>query len=220
MIVGSNFLDERSIIAGVGPITVSPVAQNAGVGRMLMQAVLERAEERGMAGVRLLQAAYHGRSLSLYASLGFEAREPIACMQGPAIGVTIPGHNVRPATFDDLTACNRLARTVHGFDRAVELSDALGIGSALVVERDGRITGYTTATAFFGHTVGETTEDVKALIGAAGSFDGPGILIPIRNSALFQWCLAHGLRVSFPMTLMSVGLYNEPAGAFLPSVLF
>ena len=141
-------------------------------------------------------------------------------MQGPAIGVTIPGHNVRPATFDDLDACNRLAHRVHGFDRAVELSDALGIGSALVVERDGRITGYTTATAFFGHTVGETTEDVKALIGAAGSFDGPGILIPIRNSALFQWCLAHGLRVSFPMTLMSVGLYNEPAGAFLPSVLF
>jgi predicted N-acetyltransferase YhbS len=220
MIVGSNFLDERAIVAGVGPITVSPVAQNAGVGRMLMQAVLERAEERGMAGVRLLQAAYHGRSLSLYASLGFEAREPIACMQGPAIGITIHGHEVRPATFVDLAACNRLARTIHGFDRTIELSDALGTGSALVLERGGRITGYTTATAFFGHTVGETTEDVKALIGAAESFDGPGILIPIRNSALFQWCLVHGLRVSFPMTLMSVGLYNEPAGAFLPSVLF
>src|SRR5690348_1078805 len=31
-IVGSNCLDERSSIAGVGPITVSPSAQNARVG--------------------------------------------------------------------------------------------------------------------------------------------------------------------------------------------
>ena len=219
-IVGSNFLDERSVIAGVGPITVSPSVQNGGVGRLLMQDVLDRAEVRGFAGVRLLQAAYHSRSLSLYASLGFQARELIACMQGPAIGITIPGYDVRPAVEADLDACNRLCRTVHGFDRAGELRDGLAMGSAVVVERDGRITGYATATAFFGHAAGETTDDLKALAGAANSFDGPGILVPVRNSSLFQWCLAHGLRVSFTMTLMSVGLYNEPAGAFLPSVLF
>ena len=219
-IVGSNFLDERSAIAGVGPITVSPSVQNGGVGRLLMQNVLDRAEERGFAGVRLLQAAYHSRSLSLYASLGFQARELIACMQGPAIGITIPGYDVRPASEDDIEACNRLARTVHGHDRDGELRDAITQRSALVVERGGRITGYTTATAFFGHTVGETTDDLRALIGAAQSFDGPGILVPVRNSSLFQWCLANGLRVSFTMTLMSVGLYNEPAGAFMPSVLF
>jgi hypothetical protein len=28
------------------------------------------------------------------------------------------------------------------------------------------------------------------------------------------------LRVTQPLTLMSVGLYNEPAGAWFPSVLF
>jgi hypothetical protein len=32
--------------------------------------------------------------------------------------------------------------------------------------------------------------------------------------------LEHGLRVVEPMTLMSFGLYNEPAGAFLASVLY
>jgi len=37
---------------------------------------------------------------------------------------------------------------------------------------------------------------------------------------LFRWCLDNGLRVVEPMTLMSVGLYNEPVGAFLPSVLY
>src|ERR1700722_9288077 len=40
-VVGSNNLDERSAIAGVGPITVDPSAQNLGVGRMLMQAVMD-----------------------------------------------------------------------------------------------------------------------------------------------------------------------------------
>jgi GNAT superfamily N-acetyltransferase len=43
-IVGSNFLDERSPIGGVGQITVAPEGQNSGVGRKLMQAVLERGE--------------------------------------------------------------------------------------------------------------------------------------------------------------------------------
>lgn len=59
-----------------------------------------------------------------------------------------------------------------------------------------------------------------ALIGAAPAFGGPGILVPLRNAALFQWCLNHDLRVMQVMTLMSLGLYNEPAGAYLPSVLY
>ena len=35
-VVGSNFLDERNPIAGVGPITVDPAVQNRAVGRRLM----------------------------------------------------------------------------------------------------------------------------------------------------------------------------------------
>src|SRR6185312_11868626 len=50
-------------IAGVGPITVDPASQNQTAGRQLMGAVLDRARERGAAGVRLLQAAFHNRSL-------------------------------------------------------------------------------------------------------------------------------------------------------------
>ena len=65
-IVGSNCLDERCTIAGVGPITVSPSVQNRRIGRTLMKAVMDRASERGFPGVRLLQAAFHNRSLSLY----------------------------------------------------------------------------------------------------------------------------------------------------------
>ena len=64
-IVGSNFLDERNAIAGVGPITVDPTVQNRAIGRRLMNAVHERAAEKNFAGVRLIQAGFHTRSLSL-----------------------------------------------------------------------------------------------------------------------------------------------------------
>src|SRR6267154_110073 len=60
-IIGCNCLDERSPIAGIGPITVDPEAQNLGVGRKLMQVVMDRARERHPAGMRLVQAAYHNR---------------------------------------------------------------------------------------------------------------------------------------------------------------
>jgi GNAT superfamily N-acetyltransferase len=219
-IAGSNCLDERCPIAGVGPITVDPTVQNKGVGRKLMEAVLERVREQNRAGVRLVQAAFHNRSLSLYTSLGFDAREPLSCMQGKPLRQRIPGCEVRAAAVSDLDAINRLCRVVHGHDREGEVVDAIYQGTAKVVERAGRITGYTTGVAFFGHSVGETLTELQALIGAAESFDGPGLLVPTRNAALFRWCLEKGLRVVQPMTLMSMGLYNEPAGAWLPCISF
>ncbi len=90
----------------------------------------------------------------------------------------------------------------------------------MVAESEGRVRAYTSSLGFFGHAVGENTEDLQALIGAASEFQGPGILVPTRNAGLFRWCLENGLRVVQPMTLMTVGLYNEPAGAYLPSILF
>jgi predicted N-acetyltransferase YhbS len=218
-IVGSNFLDERSVIGGVGPITVDPGVQDRRIGRQLMQAVLDRASARQLAGVRLLQSAYHTRSFALYARLGFQVRREIACMQGPPLGVTIPGRVVRPATETDLDSINRVCRSVHGHDRGGEALDAIRAGTATVVEHAGRVTGYATAMAFFGHAVGETVDDVKALIGAAAAFDGPGILVP-ADSPLLKWSLDHGLRVVQLMTLMTLGLYNEPTGSYLPSILY
>lgn len=219
-IAGSNFLDERNSIGGVGPITVDPALQNEGVGSALMQVVMERSAERGFVGVRLVQAAYHRRTLALYLKSGFEVRELLACLQGPAIGKALPGYVVRPATANDLPACNRLCFRVHGHERGGELADALTQGSARVVERTGRITGYATPIAFFGHAVAETNDDLMALIGAADSFPGAGFLVPTRNGELMRWCLGKGLRITQTMTLMARGLYNQPGGAWLPSVLY
>jgi len=219
-IVGSNFLDERSSIAGLGPITVDPTGQNRGMGGRLMHDVLDRAARRQMAGVRLLQAGFHNRSLCLYTKLGFRTREPVSVLQGRPLGQKFPGYEVRPATAADVAACNRLCLQVHGFDRAGELRDAIDQKAASVIEHLGRITGYTTGIAFFGHSVAETNYDLMALIGAAPEFRGPGFILPTRNHEVFKWCLEAGLKLVFQMTLMTMGLYNEPTGAYTPSVLY
>jgi hypothetical protein len=46
------------------------------------------------------------------------------------------------------------------------------------------------------------------------------MIVPTRNAELFRWCLEKGLRVVQPLTLMTVGLYNEPQGAYMPSILY
>jgi GNAT superfamily N-acetyltransferase len=219
-VVGSNCLDERSAIPGVGPVTVAPRVQNRSVGRILMQAVIDRARDRAFPGVRLLQAAYHNRSLSLYAKLGFQAREPMSVMQGPALKRMIEGCTVRAATQNDIAAADNVCRTVHGHARSGELRDNISQATAFVVERDGRITGYAAGLGYLGHAVGESNRDLQALIAAADSFAGPGIIVPTRNAELLRWCLESGLKVVQPMTLMTIGLYNEPVGAYLPSVLY
>ena len=219
-ILGSSFMDERSPIGGIGPVTVDPAAQNAGIGRRLMEAVIERAAARQLAGVRLVQDAFHNRSLCLYTRLGFVTREPLSVMQGEALDLPLSGYAVRAATTADVGACNALCRRVHGFERSGEVDDAIGRDAARVVERLDRVTGYATEIGYFAHAVGETNEDLKALIGAAPSFAGPGFLVPTRNHDLFCWCLDRGLRLVKQQTLMTIGLYNEPAGAYLPSILY
>jgi hypothetical protein len=71
---------------------------------------------------------------------------------------------------------------------------------------------------FFSHAVAETNDDLTALIGAAHSIDGPGLLLPIRNTELLRWCLERGLRVVHTMNLMTMGQYHEPRAPYLASI--
>jgi hypothetical protein len=70
------------------------------------------------------------------------------------------------------------------------------------------------------HAVAEGNEDLQALIASAETFVSLGILVPSRNATLLGWCLDNGLRLVQQSTLMTVGLYNEPQGAWLPSIVY
>ncbi|MGN6708157.1 MAG: GNAT family N-acetyltransferase [Candidatus Nitrosocosmicus sp.] len=224
-VIGINFLDERSNkVAGIGPLAVDPKSQNNGVGRQLMIDIMQRARDKKFAGMRLLQASYHNRSLALYASLGFETREPISTMQGEPIQAAIPGRTVRKASIEDIDYCNDICKQIHGHDRNGEIIDSIQQGKAKVVIHSGKITGYTCGLDFFNHSVGLTNDDLKALIASVatdnGNYGGSGILIPTRNTQLFHWCLNNGLRLVQQLLLMTVGMYNEPAGSYMPSILY
>jgi predicted N-acetyltransferase YhbS len=221
-VVGSNFLMERDAIRGVGPITVDRHAQGGGIGRRLMEAVLERGS--GAAGTRLLQDAFNMRSLSLDASLGFEVREPVLVMSGRPVSKPPEGITVRALTEQDLDACNALSTRIHGFSRSSELADAVQLLAPAVCERDGRVTGYLTAPTFWiaNHGVAETEDHMKALIlGAGAAHEEPlSFLLPLRQASLFRWCLDEGLTAMKPMTLMTIGEYRTPNGSYLPSVFY
>ena len=190
--VGSNFLDERASVSGLGPITVDPGVQDSSIGRQLMQHALDRVRETGAPGVRLVQVAYHNRSLCLYAKLGFEAREMLSCMQGVPPQVQIPGFEVRAAEEQDIEVCGALCRKVHGFDRSVELLDGINAGTACVAQHGGEVRAFASGIGFGGYAVAESNEGLKALLGAASEIGGPGVLVPTGNGGLLRWCLENG----------------------------
>lgn len=221
-VVGSNFLMEGDPIRGIGPITVDPAAQGGGIGRQLMQAVLDRG--KNATGVRLVQDAFNTASISLYASLGFQVREPLVLMRGRPKSRPGPGFEVRPMASGELDPCGELCRRVHGFARNSEVAQASKIFKPFVVRRNAQITGYLTAATFWiaNHGVAETEDDMKALIGGAADAvsDPVSFLVPIRQASFFRWCLGEGMRAVKPMTLMTIGEYREPKGSYFPSVSY
>jgi hypothetical protein len=120
--------------------------------------------------------------LRLYTRLGFDTRETVSKMEGPPLGLTFPGYDVRPAVAADLAACNDLCERVHGHPRRSDLEDAIKAGTARVVEHQGEITAYATGIGFFAHAVADSNHGLKALIGAATDFSGGCFLLPTRYS--------------------------------------
>jgi GNAT superfamily N-acetyltransferase len=221
-VVGSNFLDERDPIRGVGPITIDPEGQNAGVGRRLMEAVVERGKDAP--GIRLLQDGFHMRSLSLYTSLGFDVKASCVVMSGTPGDEQVAGVEVRPVSEQDLEECEALCKKVHGFERTGALRDSLqSPATPFAAVRDGRIVAYATGLTFWpmAHGVAAGEDDMEALLlGGAASVDEPIALLVPLESGLFRWCLQQGLRAVKPMNLMALGEYGEPQGSWFPSVIY
>ena len=221
-IVGFNFLSERDPIRAIGPIVVDPAAQGHGTGRLLMEAVLERA--RGARGVRLLQDTFNVQSLSLYAALGFDAREILVVLSGAPQIALASDWETRRMTASDMEDCERLHESVHGYTRTNELRDTLATAAPIVALRDRRVRAYMAAPTIWlaNHGVAETEEDMQALLlGAPQVMKQPiSFLMPARRAALFRSCLTQGYRAIRPMTLMTMGEYREPQGSYFPSVLY
>lgn len=219
-LIGLGFLNERNEVRSIGPVAVHSQFQNHEIARILVQKLLERAKEAQ--GIRLVQDTANPMSVALYESVGFNVKEPLFLMYGIPQGDASDGYNIRPMREADLPACNELCYRIHGFDRAGELADAISHFGAVVLIRRGRIVAYASAPSLWimNHGVAETEKDLKALLMHAGLIKETPIslLVPGRNNDFFRWCLSAGLHIAKPMTLMSMGFYQEPKAPWYPSV--
>jgi ribosomal protein S18 acetylase RimI-like enzyme len=220
-LAGSNFLLLPDRVAGLGPITVDPAFHGRGIGRRLMLAALDYAAQHGFKQVRLLQDSYNTASISLYASLGFDVREPIGVMLATPAG----GRDgaVRRAQVGDLPALEELCVRFYKMSRRNELAAWIERGFAVLVhETRGRIHGYL-APGKVGHGVAETEAVALALISQISRHAGPGwntFFCPLRNTSLYRAALKAGCRLSKIMTLMTLGPYEKPSPVWMPSIAF
>ncbi|MEG4215927.1 GNAT family N-acetyltransferase [Microcoleus sp. Pol14C6] len=220
-VVGCGFMDERNQIRGIGPVSVDRTFQGRGTGREIMKALLEHGHDA--VGIRLVHESFNMASLSLYASLGFEVKEPFVLMEGKFRSQPQNGFEVRPMASEDVGECAALCEKVCGCDRTSEIEYALNDFSPFVACRQGQIVAYTCAVSALGHSVAQTEADMQALLLGAAAYS-PGELLafhlPLRYASLFRWCLKEGLRALKPMAVMAVGEYRPPEGCWFPSFVY
>lgn len=182
--------------ASLGMIIVSPEHQGKGIGRELMQFVLEELGDRCI----LLNATAAGQPL--YERLGFAAIGTLCQHQGTlaAIPPVAPegGTRVRPAAPEDLPAIIALANRATGMRRDTLVRELAGMGEVSVLERDGAPLGFSIMRQFgrgrlIGPLVAPDADGARALIAHwsdayAGTFvridiDGAGGLGPWLEQA-------------------------------------
>jgi len=219
--VGSSGLLTSDEVGGVGPVSVEVPAQGRGIGRAIVRDLLAHAQRAGIEMVRLMQDSFNTGSLSLYASLGFDTKEPLAMMQ-PA-PVPCRDGSVRPVMESDLSAIEELSRRIYKVSRRNEVASLMQPPfRPLLRERDGRVSGYF-VIGFPGHGVAETEEDALALVGEAATgvpAEFARCFCPLTEGSLYRKLLAAGGRAIKLMNLMALGPYEPPEGVWLPSVGF
>src|SRR3990172_2516535 len=204
-LAGSNGLLTPDEVGGVGPVCVEVPAQGRGIGRALMRDVLAHAERSGIEMVRLMQDSFNMSSLSLYASLGFDTKDPISTIH-PAP----PPIDKTPRRIYKISRRNEVASLMHPPFRP------------LLRERDGHVSGYF-VLGMPGHGVAETEEDALLLVGEAATgvpAEFARCFCPLTEGSLYRKLLAAGGRAIKVMNLMALGPYEPPDGVWMPSVGF
>ncbi|MBE9184840.1 GNAT family N-acetyltransferase [Microcoleus sp. LEGE 07076] len=220
-VVGCGFMDERNPIRGIGPVSVDRTFQGKGTGRQIMKALLERGQDA--LGIRLVQESFNLAALSLYASLGFEVKEPFVLMEGKFHSPPQSGFEVRPMAREDVGECVALCEKLCGCDRTSDIEYALNNYCPLVAYQQGRIVAYTCAVSTLGHSAAKTEADMQVLLLGAAAYSSDEVLafhLPLRYGSLFRWCLQQGLRAVKPMAVMAVGEYQSPEGCWFPSFVY
>ncbi|MEU3691996.1 GNAT family N-acetyltransferase [Streptomyces narbonensis] len=183
-------------LAAIGMVLVAESYARQGVGRRLMQHVLEEAGDTPLT----LYATPNGQPL--YEQLGFIETSRSEMVRGRFSFTTpAPDVPVRPATAEDLQAVLRLDREVFGPDRTHILTRLPAFADHLrVAEENGEITGFAAAwpnmdTHVVGPLIAKDPATAQALIASlAAATDRPlRTDIDVRHTTLLSWAKENGI---------------------------
>ncbi|SIT46874.1 N-acetyltransferase GCN5 [Paraburkholderia ribeironis] len=134
--------------ASLGMVIVSAQQQGRGIGRKLMELLLEELGERTV----ILHATAEGRHL--YEKLGFEAIGTVDQHQGTAFQPPLvslpPGERLRPLGSNDTARLIELGSRASGLDRGTILPALLEVSQGIALARDGDLIGFALIRRF-GH---------------------------------------------------------------------
>lgn len=148
--------------ATVGLVVVDRLQQGRGIGRKLMNAVIEEA------GARSLQLVSTRAGKRLYEQCGFREHAAICQHVGVASAAPVPSQ-AGAASFDAVTSANLAALAqwdayAFGTDRTSVLAAVLASGEGVLASRQGRLAGYALAReAGRGTTIGPVVAEDEAL---------------------------------------------------------
>lgn len=148
--------------ATINMVIVDAAMRGRGVGRRLMDTVLE------LGGKRPLRLVATADGLPLYEKLGFKETGRIVQCQGIAAEIAAPDA-VEAATNDDLALIIAIDREAFGAERKALIHKLADIGECAIIRRDGRVAGFAFIRAFgrgevIGPVVATSLDEAKALI--------------------------------------------------------
>ena len=194
--------------ATIGMIIVSPDAQRQGIGGKLMAALLADAAGRRMTLITTKDGEPLYTKLG-FARCGFITQHQAVLDHVPAIDTSVP---VRAATPRDRSAIDAVDAAASGMDRRVLLDALLGVADAVVVERDGGISGYGCVRRWgrgvvIGPVVAASAQDAKAIVAVlASAYEGVFVRIDVtETSGLAPWLEEIGLPQVDRAPIMALG---------------
>lgn len=203
--------------ATLGLIIVSPQHQGAGIGKMLMQALLDQA------GTRTLMLNATPQGVPLYEKNGFRPSGEIHQHQGVLPASPPPAlaahERIRFAAMSDLPVVAGLDADATGLQRRPVLERLLQVGEAVLLERNGEPAGFAVLRPFGrGLTIGPVVavdEDAARLLISHWLHEQRGQFVRIDitgSSGLGDWLGERGLPRVDVVSSMTRGVPPTPMG--------
>lgn len=235
--MGACFYHPREHHVSLGIMAVHPNYFGRGIGRRLVDAIVDFTDSNAYKSLRLVSSAMNINSFSLYNRSGLVPRasyiDMILAVPAGGMKISVPGQDrVRDATLADVFKMAALEHEISGISRDADYAYAIvnkrGFLHAAVLEnKTGGIDGFmisvqSPALNMLGPCVARTEDDALALVRRElDRFAGkvPLFLIPMEKRFMVETLYTWGARNVETHLLQARGDYQPFTGVNMPSFL-